>query len=105
MTHIVHGVSKNDATVSTLDLTTRPEETAGMGRMLKPEQVSVKERVMIEEKSASTSMKLSLRKTASVPVIPEAARNAQGKFPKVRLKKPIGKTKETCCKRELVMSF
>ena len=101
----MHGVSKNDATVSTLDVTLRPEETAGMGRMFKPEQVSVKELETIEEKSASTTIKLSLRKKASVPVIPEAARKAQGKIPKVELKKPTGNTKVTCCKRELVMSF
>ncbi len=101
----MHGVSKNDERISTLDITLRPEATAGIGRMFKPEQLRVKERDVIDEKSASTMMKLSLPKKASVPVIPEAARKAHGKIPTVELKKPTGNTKETCCKREPVMSL
>ena len=105
MTHIVHGKSKNDGIVSTLDVTLRPDETAGRGRMLKPVQVSVKERETKEVKSASIHMTLSLSKKASVPVIPEDAIKAQGKLPVVEFKKPTGNSKEMCCNRELLMSL
>ena len=56
-------------------------------------------------KSASINKTLSSSKTASVPVIPEDARKAQGKIPRVEFQKPTGNSREMRCNREPVMSL